>query len=312
MASTKDRQKLTEMCRLCMDRNVPLVDLQSEKGTARHSANNILDSIEEFTTVKIDLTDDLPNKICESCVHMVNSMVAFRNKCRESNEEFHKRLREDLVDIVKKEILDTNANESEFMLWASDDNKETVAEHDTQDAGEEIVAKRSRLEKVACHICGKLYDVYRLKFHLNKHNGLKPYECDEANCTSKFSDPHDLNKHKKLCHFLKPVLCCDVCGRGFKVKVGLEMHRSYHFDPKLPCKICEKLFRNTRALNKHMLVHSQERKFKCETCGKSYQTRYTLRIHKRVHTNEKPYQCHCGVSFAYKCLLKAHNEKHHK
>lgn len=31
---------------------------------------------------------------------------------------------------------------------------------------------------------------------------------------------------------------------GFKAKSRLENHRSYHFDPKIPCKICEKLFRN--------------------------------------------------------------------
>ncbi|KAG4074145.1 hypothetical protein HA402_014350 [Bradysia odoriphaga] len=307
-----------------MNKNSLLINLHPKNDNVKRPSRNILEIIEEFTTVKIDPSDNLPQKICERCIETINSMLVFQSKCKRTNEELHKMIGKvprtgNVIEIsddsdedeVGAESLSDQIDEDKYKFenpiagQISDNNQRAVKE--TKD----FEIKLSSPKKVACHICGKLYLPNKLKYHLNEHTGLKPFECDEPDCTSKFSAPHYLSRHKRFCHSQTPLLHCDVCGRGFKVKVGLDMHRSYHFDPNLPCKICEKLFRNKQALKKHMLVHSQDRKYKCETCRKAFQTRYTLRIHKRIHTQEKPYTCHCGMSFAYKCLLTAHSKKYH-
>lgn len=35
----------------------------------------------------------------------------------------------------------------------------------------EFETRPYRPRRVACHICGKLYEVYAMKFHMNRHNG---------------------------------------------------------------------------------------------------------------------------------------------
>lgn len=50
MSGFKDQHKFSTMCRLCMDKNVLLLNLN---GKVKHSPSNILDVIEKFTTVKV-------------------------------------------------------------------------------------------------------------------------------------------------------------------------------------------------------------------------------------------------------------------
>ncbi|XP_037044172.1 zinc finger and SCAN domain-containing protein 12-like [Bradysia coprophila] len=360
MSDDENDNIFSMICRLCLTQDLELISLYSSEESNTNSSNSkILEIIERFTTIKIHPLDNLPQKICTSCINTIQSMLAFQNKCKQNNVQLLKMtvnreecvilddVKEEPPHLVESETSDGSENlldESLGEMGNPDELQcpsptESVDRDESEEHAKKILEvnvddlesddetgnfmKQCPSEKyanypkwkppmIACDVCGKLYGKYKLQHHMNKHNGLKPFECNEPNCTSKFSGPHYLSRHKRLCHSVKPLLYCDVCGRGFKVKAGLENHRSYHFDPKIPCKICQKLFRNKRALLNHMLVHSQDRKYKCETCGKAYQRNYTLRIHRRVHTQEKPYSCPCGVSFAYKCLLKSHTEKYHK
>ncbi|XP_037044171.1 zinc finger imprinted 3-like [Bradysia coprophila] len=211
--------------------------------------------------------------------------------------------------VETEKILEVNVDD---LKSESDDSNGTIdnlVEHDVNNQNYKYPKWKASL--IACHICGKCYSKNEMKYHVNKHNSLKPYKCDVENCKSAFSAPRDLKNHKKALHSRKPAFSCDICGNEFKWIQGLKIHPRHHFDPDIPCEICGKLFKTKPALKKHMLVHSQDRKYKCETCRKAFQTRYTLRIHKRIHTQEKPYSCHCGMSFAYKCLLTAHKKKYH-
>ncbi|XP_037047667.1 zinc finger protein 93-like [Bradysia coprophila] len=359
-----DRTVFATMCRLCLTEKAKLVSIHSsEHSNATRSTKKATQItrqiIETFTTVMIQPGDNLPQKICISCVEAVKAMLEFQNKCKQNNEELLKRIMDQRdqddceveVDIknemeIKNEIEVKNESDDEISEGIGVDESDSIyvpeeVDEDERETKETVdvsidddrdsssksdgqvtkkkYPKRKRTSQAkhskgikACHICGKLIQNYKFPFHINKHNGLKPFACDIDDCASAFAAPYELQVHKRMIHFKQPEHSCDVCGRAFKRKQALRIHRSYHFDPEIPCKICEKLFKNERALEKHMLVHTMERKFKCETCEKSFQTRYTLRVHKRVHTNEKPYSCHCGMSFAYNCLLKAHTERYHK
>ncbi|KAG4067401.1 hypothetical protein HA402_009638 [Bradysia odoriphaga] len=240
---------------------------------------------------------------------------------QESDDEISEGIGVDESDSIDvPEAVDEDERETkETVVMNVDDGPESSSSKSDGQVTKKKYPKRQRKSQAkhakgikACHICGKLIQNYKFPFHINKHNGLKPFACDIDDCASAFAAPYELQVHKRMIHFKQAEHCCDVCGRAFKRKQALRIHRSYHFDPQIPCKICEKLFKNERALEKHMLVHTMERKYKCETCEKSFQTRYTLRVHKRIHTNEKPYSCHCGMAFAYNCLLKAHTERYHK
>lgn len=47
----------------------------------------------------------------------------------------------------------------------------TAKPHSLDRNGKSTSDKRWRSRKVACHICGKLYEACKLQFHLNQHNG---------------------------------------------------------------------------------------------------------------------------------------------
>lgn len=124
-------------------------------------------------------------------------MLTFRNKAKRNNKELHKMLQDvdesieskiviEILDdsdrdSVTNEKFDTNVNGSEISL-DQDNEYEYAFNGQTEynypnDMGsvndtDESEARRYRPpEKVACHICGKLFENYFLQFHINKHNG---------------------------------------------------------------------------------------------------------------------------------------------
>lgn len=123
---------------------------------------------------------------------------------------------------------------------------------------------------IPCEVCGKLYTKGDMKFHLNLHNGIRPYVCGIDDCAKAFSSPFLLGRHKKVTHSDVKRYECEICGKMFKHvcmngtipvhplivllynRMGmlclqssvLKFHRSYHGDPQMPCDICGKMMRN--------------------------------------------------------------------
>lgn len=64
-------------------------------------------------------------------------------------------------------------------------------------------------------------------------------------------------------------------------------------------------FKTPQNLNKHLQVHSENRKHGCEVCGKRFHRKGTLDLHRTVHNDAMPFECeYCQKKFRRKQFLK--------
>ena len=70
---------------------------------------------------------------------------------------------------------------------------------------------------------------------------------------------------------------------GAIIAKGVKRKRGQH-----ECDVCEKRFRDSSNLQRHMRTHTNERPYECDVCGKRFTQSCSLnKAHMRIHTNEK-------------------------
>lgn len=126
-----------------------------------------------------------------------------------------------------------------------------------------------------------------------------------------------LQKKKYPKKKLKDPITCPKCNRQFFYKAYFQFHYKdvHRQDREEICQFCGKVFKNSRRLNSHILIHKSDgnKKFKCEQCDKQFHFSGDYARHKRVHENIKPYKCHlCTKSFIQSYALKLHINVHNK
>ncbi|CAL6315741.1 unnamed protein product [Bathycoccus prasinos] len=90
---------------------------------------------------------------------------------------------------------------------------------------------------------------------------------------------------------------CDVCEKHFRDSYNLKKHMHIHTNEKpYECDVCEKRFNESGNLKRHMRIHTNENPYECDVCEKRFRQSSNLKIHMRIHTNEKPYECDAVVS----------------
>ncbi|XP_065571734.1 zinc finger protein 423-like isoform X2 [Artemia franciscana] len=76
---------------------------------------------------------------------------------------------------------------------------------------------------------------------------------------------------------------------------------------EFPCRLCEMVFPNLRALKGHNRVHLQAPPYKCNMCPTSSTDKSALIRHMRTHNGDRPFECRiCQFAFTTKANCERH------
>lgn len=111
-------------------------------------------------------------------------------------------------------------------------------------------------------------------------------EEEESSMELELSSSSRLKKKKYPKKKLKDPISCPKCDRKFFYKAYFQFHFKdvHRNDREEICQFCGKVFKNSRRLNSHILIHQSEaeKKFKCDKCEKQFNFSGDLVRHKRV------------------------------
>ncbi|XP_037399266.1 zinc finger protein ZFAT-like [Pygocentrus nattereri] len=120
----------------------------------------------------------------------------------------------------------------------------------------------------------------------------------EGTQTSGEQTPNKTNKQKPF--------PCPACGKRLSSSESLERHMRVHSGEKRGGTLAAK---GNPEIRQH--THPKERRHKCPDCGKAFPFPSMIKYHQRIHTGEKPHCCsHCSMSFRQKGQLQRHEAIH--
>ncbi|XP_054153640.1 zinc finger protein 99-like [Oppia nitens] len=159
-----------------------------------------------------------------------------------------------------------------------------------------------------------------LGVHKKRHLGIRDYVCDWPGCEFRAVAISDITRHK-LIHSDNYDYRCQSIGCEFrtKIKYNLKKHMdSIHKDipHTLVCHWpgCDKTFRFTHNLTKHMTLHNKPH-LPCPHCNKLFTTKRYLGLHMATHTGSLRVMCPikgCNIEISSKNNIRHHMRVHHK
>ncbi|CAH8443449.1 unnamed protein product [Heterobilharzia americana] len=118
-----------------------------------------------------------------------------------------------------------------------------------------------------CSICNRKFTRKSdLRYHVNVHNGIRPYECDK--CHRRFMKHCELRQHKFKVHEMtnlnkttknktlriKQTLICHLCSSRFSSRSSLRLHVRLHTGTRgYGCLYCNSVFHNPSHRKRHLI-----------------------------------------------------------
>lgn len=192
---------------------------------------------------------------------------------------------------------------------------------DTTSIKNHLIKKHRTEINLVCPFCEKLFNKKKYvlqhikKLHLSSNDNFNigndgwedNYTC--AICGKNFKSRKSLKLHKNQSH-----------GRGFKCVICAGKFLSFeerkvHYSKFHPgqlayeCKLCDKTFFSKSGLHRHSKIHDQSLN-KCEFCGKEFMSKESFKEHMLIHIGPKHQCSYCPKSFTQKSNLRRHTRLH--
>ena len=122
-----------------------------------------------------------------------------------------------------------------------------------------------------CNMCDRTFrSKGGLTLHMKtNHGGDKPFKC--MKCKMRFCLQDELSTHKQSSCPKVLKKTCEECGKQCKSSRDLKSHQTEVHLVTYPCSVCNRLWRTSEALERHMRKHAH-----CIVCNKVFETKSTL------------------------------------
>ncbi|XP_067635462.1 uncharacterized protein [Eurosta solidaginis] len=337
------------LCRTCM---IKLEALTSE-GSTEPQHQSIFETIEECDElriadllsstipqiVEVQLSDELPKKICCKCLHQLMILYRFQKLCVQSDHKMREMVSKKWDDLnmsmmeaaIEDEVLpnDTYSYPLSSCQPKCTPRNSLLPETETALEGrQQAIESESAQWSTAEHLPkNQLVDVCEnSQGELNEFIKNDPIEGEENTEYSDtiqaqgelsefiknepIEDDEENTEYSHTIHSTTSVTKEEFTTEEQKVTVPYKNIRDKNY--QYPCDVCGKHFKTTWELNRHKLFHSGEKPHKCDFCEKRFVQAAALSQHMRTHTGEKPYKCkYCERCFPTKRALNTHLRVHH-
>ncbi|KAH8419029.1 hypothetical protein KR222_000992 [Zaprionus bogoriensis] len=228
---------MEQLCRVCMDSSVTLVDIFAERQQASQEDPSLAEMLNEFCEVKP--TDSLPQHICLSCVLAAQNAYKFKRTCEESNRQLLRLLAAKEEEEAKcalslvSAVYQKEDVPHDLVCVKSEPAEEQAEVAPTKDAQHRTSFKpqikykrrpniRGEERPHKCKFCEKGFSrVYLMRLHEKRHTGEKTYFCKQ--CGKGFIRGHDLKIHTRI-HTGERPFKCPSCHMGFVQNHRLQSH----------------------------------------------------------------------------------------
>ncbi|XP_077142243.1 uncharacterized protein LOC143806145 [Ranitomeya variabilis] len=129
-------------------------------------------------------------------------------------------------------------------------------------------------------------------------------------CPEMFTSVSKFFEHQKVHEPKTPV--CQECGARFSDNLALERHLLLHIEEKIHvCQECSQCFTTRSMLETHLKTHRGDRQWPCLDCGKLLYSKSGLERHHLLHVRDKPVPCpQCGQCFIKQSNFEMHLRLH--